>query len=128
MSEDWKKTLRGEGFNETHIEQTDNFLTLVIGLLRIDRRNAARLKAGITKLAVKVNSLVPELEEGKEAGGIGPEELREEMSPLSDDTIVAFIGITGEVLLSGQDGPMGCAIHLKETIDTLLNKMEAGRI
>ncbi len=128
MTEDWKATLLGEGFNPTHVEQTDHFLTLVIGLLRIDRRNASRLKAGITKLAVKVNSIVPELEEGREAGGIGPGELREAMDPLSDDTITAFIGITGEVLLSGQDGPMGCAIHLKETIDRLVEKLEAGSL
>lgn len=128
MTDDWKATLRGEGFNETHIEQTDHFMTLVIGLLRIDLRNASRMKAGITKLAVKVNSLVPALEEGEEAGPVGPEDLRDAMAPLSDDAIVAFIGITGEILLSGQDGPMGCAIHLRETIDRLAKKIEAGSV
>jgi hypothetical protein len=125
---DWKAQLRGEGFKDVHIEQTDHFMTLVIGLLRIDLRNASRLKAGVTKLAIKVNSLVPALEEGKEAGPVGPDDLRDAMRPLSDDAIIAFIGITGEILLSGQDGPMGCAIHLKETIDRLVQKMEAGSL
>ena len=125
---DWKTQLKNEGFKEAYIELTDNFVTLVIGLLRIDRRNASRLKAGVNRLAVKVNSLIPELEEGREIGGVTAEDMRDVMAPLADETIVAFVGIVGEILLSGQDGPMGCAVHLKEAVDDVANRLEAGRL
>lgn len=113
-------------FNEASTEQVaSDFVDLILKLLRKDRRNGAPLKNGLKKLGVKLNSEAPKLEEGKPAGGVGVADMREAMSPLSDEQITTFIFAVGTLMFSSEDGPMACAVSLTEVIVHAEEKVEA---
>src|SRR4051794_23951185 len=108
-----------EGYRPDQVQLAEDFAAFVVRVVMENRDHTEQLRRGIDALAVKMNSLVPALEEGKKAGPVHSSELHEHMAPLDLSTVEEFIAVTGTIMLSGQDGPLGSAPALKNTIDEL---------
>lgn len=113
-----------QGFDPGQFELTELFVGHVFTLLKQDRRHSAPLKRGVDFMAKKLNTMVPDMNEGRQVGGLGPDDLKEVMDPLDCDVILTFIEVTGSIMFESQDGPMGSAVHLKTAINEVQERLE----
>lgn len=119
LSDERLASLSRKGYSTEEVEAVERWVAYCAGLISVEPKHAEPLKQSVTNLSRFAQSewnamqrdkeYVPTLWTGQFSGAF----------PLGEDAAEVFVMLTGDVLLSGADGPQVTANWLNETIDKI---------
>jgi hypothetical protein len=116
-----------EEYGEHAVEAVIEMTALFADLIRIGSDNVPLIKAGLHRIAVLVNEMLPRLN--------GPSEMTRSYTAADLDGVLGdipetvqevFLGLVGTVLLNSKGGPFESARLIEENVDQLAELMRMG--
>lgn len=126
----WLDTQREEmadKFGDEAVESVMQMTALFADLITIGSDNIELVKAGVTRMAVLVNQMLPSLEREGSTRCYDERDLDGCMDPIPPEVQRVFINVVGNVLLHSKGGPHDSAVNINEAVDRLAIVVKADR-
>lgn len=109
-----------EKFGEESVQTVMEMTALFAEIIAIGSDNVELLKAGVTRMAVVVNEMLPSLNgrQGK-TRVYDYRDLDGALDPMPERVQNVFVELVGDVLLHSKGGPHDSAVNINEAVDRL---------